>query len=41
MRNSDTRDSYLSLDIENMVDRAAAGDAEAFGGLYDIFVERI
>jgi RNA polymerase sigma-70 factor (ECF subfamily) len=39
----DTNDKNagLNIEVEPLVDRAAGGDAEAFGRLYDIFADRI
>lgn len=41
MQNTDNTDSYSNIEVEGIVDRAAAGDKEAFGRLYDIYVDRI
>jgi len=41
LENPDNRDSYSNLEVEDIVDRAAAGDTEAFGRLYDIYADRI
>jgi RNA polymerase sigma-70 factor, ECF subfamily len=39
--NSAGNDSRLDLEVESIVDRAVAGDTEAFGRLYDIYADRI
>jgi RNA polymerase sigma-70 factor, ECF subfamily len=39
--NSDNNDSRTNLEVESIVDRAASGDTEAFGRLYDIYADRI
>ncbi len=41
MYNTDNTDSRLNLEAESLVDRAADGDTEAFGRLYDIYADRI
>lgn len=41
MQNTDGKDSQSDLEVEGLVDRAAAGDTEAFGCLYDIYADRI
>jgi RNA polymerase sigma-70 factor (ECF subfamily) len=39
--NSANYDSKLGQPVETIVERAVAGDAEAFGKLYDIYADRI
>jgi len=41
LQNTDGKDSQTNLEVEGIVDRAAAGDVEAFGRLYDIYADRI
>jgi RNA polymerase sigma-70 factor (ECF subfamily) len=41
LHNTDGKDSQSNLEVEVLVDRAAAGDTEAFGYLYDIYADRI
>ena len=41
MHDTDNNDARLNIDVEPLVDRAADGDTEAFGRLYDIYVDRI
>ena len=41
MLNSASYDSKPEQQIETIVDRAAGGDTEAFGRLYDIYADRI
>ena len=41
MQNPDSRDFYSNLEVEGIVVRAAAGDTEAFGHLYDLYADRI
>ena len=41
MPDTDKNDAGLNLEIESLVDRAAGGDTEAFGRLYDIYADRI
>jgi RNA polymerase sigma-70 factor, ECF subfamily len=38
---SDSGDSELNLEVESLVDRAAGGNTEAFGRLYDLYAGRI
>lgn len=41
MHDTHNNDSRLYLEVESSVDRAAGGDTEAFGRLYDIYADRI
>ena len=41
MHETDNNDARLNIDVEPLVDRAAGGDTEAFGRLYDIYTDRI
>jgi len=41
LQNTDDKDSQSNLEVEGIVDRAASGDNEAFGRLYDIYADRI
>ena len=41
MLNNAGKDSQSNLEVEGIVDRAAAGDTEAFGRLYDMYADRI
>ncbi len=41
MLNNAGKDSQSNLEVEGIVDRAAVGDTEAFGRLYDIYADRI
>ncbi len=41
MHDTDNNDARLNIDVEPLVDRAAGGDTEAFGRLYDIYADRI
>ena len=41
MPDTDSKDAGLNLEVESLVDRAAGGDTEAFGHLYDIYADRI
>ena len=41
MHETDNNDARLNIDVEPLVDRAAGGDTEAFGSLYDIYADRI
>jgi RNA polymerase sigma-70 factor (ECF subfamily) len=38
---SNNSNPQLNLEVESVVDRAAGGDTEAFGRLYDIYADRI
>ena len=41
MHNTDGKGSQSKTEVEGLVNRAAAGDTEAFGCLYDIYADRI
>ena len=41
MQNTNSNDSPSKERVEDLVDRATAGDIEAFGSLYDIYADRI
>lgn len=41
MLNSNITDSNITQEVNQLVDRAIAGDTEAFGCLYDIYADRI
>lgn len=41
MLNRDGTDPRVELDVESLVDRAAGGDTEAFGQIYDMYADRI
>ena len=41
MQNTGEKDPQLDLEAESLVEHAASGDTEAFGRLYDIYVDRI
>ncbi|MFC2032322.1 RNA polymerase sigma factor [Chloroflexota bacterium] len=41
MYDSGNTDARLDLEAETLVERAASGDTEAFGRLYDIYVDQI
>jgi len=41
LHNSYSSNPQLNLEVESIVDKAAGGDTEAFGRLYDIYADRI
>ena len=41
MHETYNNDARLNLEVEPLVERAAGGDTEAFGRLYDIYADRI
>jgi len=41
LHNIENKDLESNLEIENIVERAARGDTEAFGRLYDLYADRI